>query len=65
MVEGFGFGAVDEALEDDGAIDDGGEGAGGDREVIADEVDFGEVGFAGEVGLIGMGDADLAAFDDY
>ena len=63
MVEGLGFGSVDEALEDDGAIADAVEGSGGDGEVVADEVELGELGLAGEVELGWVSDADFVAVD--
>ena len=63
MVEGFGFGSVDEALEDDGAVADAVEGSGGDGEVVADEVELGELDLFGEVELVGVGDADFVAVD--
>ena len=63
LIEGLGLGAVDEALENDGAIADAGEGAGGDREVVADEIQLGDFGLFGEIQLVGMGDADLVAVE--
>ena len=63
LVEGLAFGSVDEALEDDRAIADAGEGSRGDGEVVADEVEFGELGLAREIRLVGIGDADFASLD--
>ena len=63
LVEGLTFGSVDEALQDDGTILNSGEGAGGDGEVVADEVEFRELGLACEIGLVGIGDADFASVD--
>ena len=57
----FAFGAVDETLEDDGAVGDALEGSGGYCQVVADEVQLGELDFAGEVELAGMRDADVVA----
>ncbi len=62
LVEGFAVGAVDEALEDEGAIFDSADRAGSDGEVVADEVQLGELDFAREVELAGVGDADLSDF---
>ena len=68
MVEGLGLaaleaGSVDEALEDDGAVADALEGSGGDGEVVADEVELCELGFAGEVEFFGVRDADGVVVD--
>ncbi len=63
LVEGLGFGSVDEALEDDGAVANAEEGAGGDGLVVTDEVELGELEFAGEVKLVGVGDADVPTVD--
>ena len=68
LVEGFGLsafkaGSVDEALEDDGTVANALEGSGCDGEVVADEVELGELGFAGEVELLGVRDADGVVVD--
>ncbi len=43
LVEGLALGAVDEALENDGPVADAGEGARRDRQVVADEIELGEL----------------------
>ena len=48
------LGAVDEALEDDGAVANAVQRAGGDGEEVADEVELGELHFAGEVEFSGL-----------
>ena len=48
LIEGVALGAVDEALEHDRAIADAGERAGRDREVVADEIELGELGLHSE-----------------
>ena len=66
LVEGLAGGAVDEALEDDGAVLNSAESPGADRQEIADEVDLAEVEaefFLGEVEFFGVGDADFVAFE--
>ena len=63
LVEGLGFGAVDEALEDDGTVADSVQCAGRDGEVVADEVELRELGLFGEVELAGVGDADFVPVD--
>ena len=63
LIQGFAFGSVDEALEDDGAILNAGEGSGGYGEVVADEVEFRELRGAREVGLVGIRDADFVSID--
>ncbi len=63
LIEGFGFRAVDEALEDQRAIADAGESAGRNGKIVADEVELGELDLPRKVELIGMGDADFAACD--
>ncbi len=63
LVEGFAVGAVDEALEDEGTVSDSGDGSGSDGEVVADEVELGELDFAREVEFAGVRDADFAAVD--
>ena len=63
LVEGLAFGSVDETLQDDGTILDSGEGSWGDGEVVADQVEFRELGLAREVGLVGIRDADFASVD--
>lgn len=63
LIEGLAFGSVDEALQDDGAILNSGEGSGGDGKVVADEVEFRELDVAREIGLVGIRDADFASVD--
>ncbi len=63
LVEGFGFGSVDEALEDDGAVADAVQRAGRDREIVADEVELRELGLFGEIELAGVGYADFVIVD--
>ena len=68
LVEGLGLrgleaGAVDEALENDGAVLNSLKRAGRDGEVVADEVELGEFYVAGEVELGGVGDADFVPVD--
>ncbi len=68
LVEGLGLaglkaGSVDEALEDDGAVANSLQRAGADGEEVADEVELGELDFAGEVELFGVRDADLVVVD--
>ena len=48
LVEGLALGAVDEALQDDGAVADSDERALGDREVVADDVELAELGTSRE-----------------
>lgn len=63
LVEGGSLGAVDKALEDEWAAGDATQGAGGDGEVVADEVELGEARLAGEVELPGMRDDDGLSVD--
>ena len=56
-------GSVDETLEDDGAVANALEGSGSDGEVVADEVELGELDFAGEVELFRVRDADGVVVD--
>jgi hypothetical protein len=63
LIEGFAFGPVDETLEDERTILDSGERAGGDGEIVADEVEFGELGLTREIRLVGVGYADFAPLD--
>src|SRR5438067_7450870 len=60
LVERLAFGTVDEALQDDRAVADAGERSRGDGKEIPDEVELGQPGLAREIGLVGMGGADLA-----
>jgi hypothetical protein len=55
LIEGGLFRAVDEAFQNDGAIADAGQRTGGDGEVVAYEVEFGDLGFAGKIELIDYG----------
>ncbi len=59
LVEGLGFRAVDEALEDDRAVLDALQGSGRYGEEVAGDVELGELDLLGEVELGGAGDADL------
>ena len=62
LVEGLALGAVDEALEHDAAGRECRASAPvGDREVVADEVELGELRLFAEIRLARVGDADLAA----
>ena len=63
LVEGLGFGSVDEALEDDGTVSDSVQCAGRDGEVVADEVELRELGLFGEIELAGVGHADFVTVD--
>ena len=63
LIEGGLFRAVDEAFQNDGAIADAGERTGGDGQVVAYEVEFGDLGFAGKIELIGIGYANLVTVD--
>ena len=63
LVERLALGAVDEALQDDRAIADAGQRARRDREVVAHEVELGELHLAREIGLVRVRDADLATVD--
>lgn len=58
LVEGLGFRAVDEALEDDRAVADALDCAGCDSEKVARDVELGELDLLGEVEFGGAGDAD-------
>ena len=59
LIEGFSFGAIHEAFENNGAIPDSVERTGGDGKVIARQVQLGDSRLDGEVQLIGMGDLNL------
>ena len=64
LVEGVFFGAVDEALEDNGAVADAEATLPARyREEVADDVQLGELYFAGVVRLVRAGDADRVAVD--
>jgi len=68
LVEGLGLaavkaGSVDESLEDNGAVANALKGSRGDGEVVADEIELGELGFAGEVELFRVRDADGVVVD--
>ncbi len=68
LIEGFGLaalkaGSVDESLEDDGAVANTLQGSGCDGEVVADEIELGELGFAGEVEFFWVRDADGLVVD--
>jgi len=63
LVEGLGFGAVDETLEDDWAIANALQCPWSDGEGVADEVEFGELDIAGEVEFFRMSDADGVIVD--
>ena len=63
LIERLAFGAVDEALEHDRPIADAGDSATGDRQVILDDVELGELDVAREVRLVRIADADLAPVD--
>ena len=63
LVEGLPLGAVDEALEHDGPVADAAQRARRDGQVVADDVELGELRLLREVGLARVGDADLAALD--
>src|SRR6476661_304684 len=63
LVERFTLGAVDEALEHDGPIPNACDGAVRDRQVILDDVALRQLDAAGEVRLVRVRDADLAAAD--
>ena len=60
LVERLALGAVDEALEHDRPIADAAERAVRDRQVVANQVQLGELRLLRKIGLAGMGDADLA-----
>jgi hypothetical protein len=59
LVEGLGFCAVDEALEDDGAVLNALQGSGRYGEEVTGDVELGELDLLGEVELGGAGDADV------
>jgi hypothetical protein len=68
LIEGLGLatfeaGSVDETLEDDGAVANALQGSGGDGERVADEVELGELDFAGEVEFFRVGDANGVIVD--
>ena len=58
MVEGLGFGSVDETLEDDGAVANALQGSWSDGEGVADQVELCELDLAGEVEFFRMRDSD-------
>ena len=62
LEERFAFGSVDEPLEHHGAAPHPDQGALGDAEVVADQVELGVPG-AREVDLVGVGDRHRAASD--
>ena len=63
LIEGGLFRAVDEPFQNDGAIADTGERTRGDGEVVADQVEFGDLGFAGKIQLVGIGYTNLVTVD--
>src|SRR5438132_4752323 len=63
LIEGLTVGAVDEALENDGAILDSIEGGGSDGEIVAYEVELRELRLLRKVRLGGVRDLDLASID--
>ena len=52
LIKRLAFGAVDESLEDERTIADSGERARRDRQVVADEIEFRELGLLREVQLV-------------
>jgi hypothetical protein len=58
------FGAVDEPLEDQRTIPDASESAGRNREIVAHEVELGDLCLFGKIGFIGMGNPDFASFNE-
>jgi hypothetical protein len=50
-------------LRPDETIPDTGESARRDRQVIAHEIEFRELGLLGKIRLVGVGDADFASLD--
>ena len=63
LVERLALGAVDEALQHDRPIADAAQRAGRHREVVADEVELRELRLPREIGLVRVGDPDLAPVD--
>jgi hypothetical protein len=57
------FGTVDEALENQRTIPDSSESARGDRQIVADEIEFRELRLLRKIRLVGMGHTDLASLD--
>src|SRR5438105_5703673 len=63
LIKRLAFGSVDESFENDGAILNSGESAGRDRQIVADDIEFRELGLFREVGLPGVGHADFVSLD--